>query len=115
MSAINQKPTFDWSECLRLNANKDELANEILVLFKNELPEYKIKLRKAAANNDKDELKSSVHKLHGACCYTGVPRLRALAELLELQVNDKTLDELKPLINDIDHEIDCVLEVLNER
>jgi two-component system sensor histidine kinase BarA len=32
----------------------------------------------------REELLAEVHKLHGACCYTGLPRLQHLAKELEI-------------------------------
>ena len=49
------------------------------------------------------QLLQQIHKLHGACCYTGVPALKNLAELLETQLKQgKTPAELEPELLELD-------------
>ena len=60
-------------------------------------------LQQALQNDDSQQVLQLIHKLHGACCYTGVPRLKALAELLETQLKQaKTLAELEPEFLELD-------------
>ena len=52
---------------------------------------------------DSQQLLQQIHKLHGACCYTGVPRLKDLAELIETQLKQgKSLADLEPELLELD-------------
>jgi len=107
--------TFDWSECLRMSANKEELANQFLSLFEEELPIFQEKIKQAKQSHDIEQLQYHIHKLHGACCYAGVPKLKALAEQLETQIQSKQMDQLNVLLDKADQEISLVLQELKQR
>lgn len=107
--------TFDWPECLRLSGNKEDLANHLLTLFAEELPIFQDNIKKAIQSNDLDQLQHNIHKLHGACCYIGVPKLRNLAETLESSIEAHQKNELQDLANKIDQEINDVLKELKKR
>lgn len=75
--------TLDWPLALtRANQNED-LARELLTMLLNDLPEQQSTLKRAASSQDIDTLKSITHKIHGACCYCGVPELHACIAKLE--------------------------------
>ena len=60
-------------------------------------------LQQALQDDNAQQVLQLVHKLHGACCYTGVPRLKSLAELLETQLKQgKSLAELEPEFLELD-------------
>lgn len=107
--------SLDWEECLRLSNNKEDLAKDLLQMLANELPTYQIELKKAAESNDLENLRHHAHKLHGACCYTGVPRLRQLTEQLESQLNAHPEDPLNGIIQEIDQEISNVITAIEEQ
>lgn len=88
-------PLIDWDTALQRAAGKQDLAQEMLQLLVQSLPQAEQQIEQALADNDQQLLLHALHKLHGACCYTGVPRLKNLLEALETQlkkgVNIKTL------------------------
>ena len=76
-------PSIDWQLALkRANQNQDT-AEEMLQSFVDLLPETIELLTTLWELKDYNELKSEVHKLHGACCYTGLPRFQHLANETE--------------------------------
>jgi two-component system sensor histidine kinase BarA len=75
IDAINQNKVLDWPLAnLRANHNAD-LAKELFGLLIKELPQHERELMRAAKNRDLETLKMITHKIHGACCYCGVPAL----------------------------------------
>lgn len=107
--------SIDWKLCLKLNNNRPELAKELLTLFAKELPETKNNIKQAWQQQAFTPLKDEVHKLHGACCYCGVPRLKEIVEKLEnLLKTDINNPEIASLITQLDQEIDNVMETLSQ-
>ena len=84
---------------------KRELAN----MLKAELPEYVIKIAEALESKNYSELKSQVHKLHGAARCCGTPALRQAAEHAEQAIDNKQYDVLTEAISKLSHEISRVL------
>jgi two-component system sensor histidine kinase BarA len=55
-------------------------------------------------------LKRLIHKLNGACCYTGVPRLTAVCQEIETQLKKEVpLDNLEPEFLELFEQIELVL------
>ena len=76
-------PSIDWQLALkRANQNQDT-AKEMLDSFIALLPETIETLSALWDDQDYNGLKTEVHKLHGACCYTGLPRMQHLANETE--------------------------------
>ena len=109
------KISFDWQESLKLSNNKEDLAKDLLGMLKKELPQFQIALKKAFQTNNTEELRHHTHKLNGACCYCGVPRLRQLANQLETQIKTHKQDQIADLVNQIDKEIQNVLTALKQQ
>lgn len=58
-------------------------------------------------------LKAEVHKLHGACCYTGLPRLQELVSELESALKRELVEEVQSLIPELIKESEKVLSENN--
>jgi two-component system sensor histidine kinase BarA len=88
---------IDWSLALHRTGGKENLAREMLTGLVDNLPESHEKISDALISRNTDQLKSLMHKLNGACCYTGVPNLTAICQELETQLKKGiTLDNLEP-------------------
>jgi two-component system, NarL family, sensor histidine kinase BarA len=74
---------IDWSRSLELSNNKPELAVELLDMLVADLPKFKEQIQASFEQKDRSMLKHYLHKLHGACCYCGVPQLRSLVKTTE--------------------------------
>lgn len=75
---MEEPKTFDWDLTLEKCNNNAALAKELFDLFVAELPEFVKKISEAEKMKNKKALFDSIHKLHGACCYIGVPKLKEL-------------------------------------
>ncbi len=106
------KQSLDWQECLRLSNNKEDLAKELLAMLKTDLPNFRNDINQALQSNNIQQLQDHTHKLHGACCYCGVPRLKQLTEQLETQIKTHKSDQLASLVKQVDQEIQNVLTAL---
>lgn len=82
----------DPALCLQLANNKTTLAREMLLMLIDELPSLIQQIREYHQHNDNDALLAAVHRLHGACCYTGVPHLKNAAQGLENALKNRQAD-----------------------
>jgi two-component system sensor histidine kinase BarA len=115
--APNNK-VIDWSLALKRAGNKKELAKEMLKGLVQSLPETKINISEALTSQDVEQLKILIHKLNGACCYSGVPSLGRVTHLIETELkSDVTIDDLEPeffeFFEHIDNVINQAPEVFN--
>jgi len=94
--ARNSK-TIDWEACLHISGGREKLAREMLNDLVTAIPEF-IRLLENSANN-REELLSVVHKLHGFACYTGVPTIQMQTAKLENKL--KTHNEEEQTENDV--------------
>ena len=77
---------IDWNMSLKLVNNNSELAKELLNLLVGELPDELLEINTAFNNQNHSEFHHSVHKLHGSCCYVGVPLLKQACFNLESSI-----------------------------
>ncbi|WP_096087266.1 response regulator [Agaribacterium haliotis] len=77
------------SASLKLAKNDKSLAHDMLKMLIESLEKEAPVMLKACENNDIDKLYELVHRLHGACCYCGVPQLQPLTKKLDEQLNIK--------------------------
>ncbi|VAW62297.1 BarA sensory histidine kinase (= VarS = GacS) [hydrothermal vent metagenome] len=98
---------FDKRQGIELAGGNEDLANELFPMLISELPEHKKNLLRAKENNDNDNLKKHIHKLHGGCKYCGVPALRNasanLENIIDQKQQNKRDESLLEVILQIDH------------
>ena len=88
---------IDWPLALKRSANKADLAKEMFLGLVDSLPETQLSIREAIDMQDIDQIKRLVHKLNGACCYTGTPNLAKITTQLETQLKmGLSTEELEP-------------------
>jgi len=87
-------PIIDWDLALKLSGNNKKTAKEIFVLLLQTIPQEMQHIKNAKKENDKKALLCYIHKLHGAICYCGVPRLKYIIAQLEtaLKANENIED-----------------------
>lgn len=101
---------IDWPMALQRAAGKSELAQEMLLLLIKSLPLAEKHIQQAISDNDPQGLLHTIHKLHGACCYTGVPRLKTLLETIETQLKKgASITTLEPELYELDDVIQMLL------
>lgn len=69
---------FDWTKAVEKANGNEEIANDLFYEFVAQLPEAFKDIDAAAEKADWVALQHHVHRLHGASCYTGVPKLQYL-------------------------------------
>ncbi len=100
---------IDWQLCIKLAANKHDLAKEMLEMLIRALPDDKARIQQSYNSLDWQELREHVHKLHGACCYVGVPKLKAFTKELEDAIAILSMDKIKHYVDELNREINAIL------
>ena len=96
-AVTNTSTVIDWPLALNRTGGKEQLAKDMLMGLVDSLYENHQSISQALASNDTEELKRLIHKLNGACCYTGVPNLANVCQELETQLKSgMTLENLEP-------------------
>lgn len=98
----------DWRESVHLCNGNSGLAEELLSKLFIQLPTDYLTIQHLYEANQLIELEHQLHKLHGACHYCGVPRLRKATQVLEHAVKTKQIKLSEPYAN-FTHCIDEVL------
>ncbi len=89
--------TLDWALALRQSANKEGLANDLLQMLIDFLPEVSGRVNAIIQGEKDDSIVALIHKLHGSCSYSGVPRLKQLCFYIEQQLRkNASNEELEP-------------------
>lgn len=102
----------DWQAALKQAANKEDLAKEMLQMLIDYIAEVSIIADQALENEafPVDELLHHIHKLHGSCSYSGVPKLKAVcAQIEKLLRSGKGITEIEPELFELQDEMDKVL------
>ncbi|MBC8952838.1 ATP-binding protein [Xenorhabdus sp. PB62.4] len=108
-------PAIDWNMALQQTAGKESLAREMLEMLVQSLPNMKNMIEHALTadgETTRKHFQHNVHQLHGSCCYNGVPKLKAICELVEKQLQqDIALTDLEPELLEFMDEIEHVISV----
>jgi len=103
-----------WEASLEQSMGKASLALDMLQMLIDSIPQNISAIEMALSNQDDKELLAIIHKLHGACCYTGVPQLKELAHSIETAIKKHIkLAEIEPEILEILDELQLVATVGN--
>ncbi|WP_295797990.1 response regulator [uncultured Microbulbifer sp.] len=82
----------DISESLKLSNQDPNLARDLLRMLLKGLHDDEQALTQLMEAQDHKGMFELVHRLHGGCCYCGVPRLRAATEQLQEQLRPQRED-----------------------
>ncbi|KTD25816.1 two-component system sensor histidine kinase LetS [Legionella maceachernii] len=111
----SKAPAIDWQLCVQKVSGNQALAEEFLARFVDELHKNREEFLQLLRNKDIKGLESAAHKLHGACCFCGVPHLQTQVIQLEKQAKHaKTIEELKPAFTELIKSIDEVIDEFND-
>ena len=101
--------SFDWSLALKQSAGKSDLAKEMLTILLSEFEEIR-NIANAAIEDQTDDIifAQIIHKFHGGCSYSGVPKLKNIVGLIEKElkqgVRSNLLEpELLELLDELDN------------
>ena len=101
--------SFDWQLALKQSAGKEDLAKEMLTMLINDFATIKTEADKAIAGEiDNVHFAQIIHKFHGGCSYSGVPKLKKIAGLIEKELKrgispDLLEPELLELLDELDN------------
>ena len=90
---VNPNTTLDWQLALRQAAGKNDLARDMLQMLLDFLPEVRNKIEEQLVGENPEGLVDMIHKLHGSCGYSGVPRMKNLCQLIEQQLRSGSKEE----------------------
>ncbi len=109
----DEKPdqqTVDRNMCLSRVNSHPQLARQMLSSLLESLCEDRDAILACYEAGDMEALQETVHKLHGATCYTGVPALGGILRKMETAVKrDRQLD-LEALIPQLSQQVDTLLQ-----
>ncbi len=100
---IENIPSVNWALSLQLAANNHSLAKKLFIMMIISLPKEQQLINSVFKNNELQQLRDQIHKLHGGCCYTGLSKLKHIAKHLEQEIiiynKDNTQDGYMQIIN----------------
>ncbi len=101
---------INWTLCVQKLSGNHALAQEFLARFIEELYINREEFLQLMRENNIKELERAAHKLHGACCFCGVPSLQQHVILVEnLAKNAVSMNELNAAFSALIQSIDDVL------
>jgi len=109
---LKKKVAIDWQLCIKKVSGNKVLAREFLDRFVEDLELNRNEFIKLMQDKNISAIEQAAHKLHGACCFCGVPRLQKnVANLEKTAKNTKNINELK---DDFNKFIKSLEEVIHE-
>ena len=107
--------TLNWELCLTQASQKQELALEMLRMLNISMPETIDHIDEALEARDDKSMLATIHKLHGACCYCGVPTTQKLCQQIESALKQgQTTEMLEPEILELLDELTKVESAINQ-
>ena len=101
---------IDWPLALQRTGNRVDLAKSMLDGLIKSLPSTKQEIFDALTCQDVEQIETLIHKLNGACCYTGVPSLAKISQHIEIQLKlNYSLDDLEPDFFEFFEHLDHIL------
>jgi HPt (histidine-containing phosphotransfer) domain-containing protein len=107
---VASMPIYDRAKALELAGGSEELAQQLLEMLREELPQRRDALRRALEEDAREELRHVAHKLRGGASYCGVLALERVAGELEQQALEGGTERVRGLTGKVEHEIRRVLE-----
>jgi len=105
---------FDRTLSLKLADGKSELARDMLKMLLKELPSSKNSINQAFAAQDINNLKHHVHKLHGATCYIGVPKLKQCSHDFEQALKNGEEESWPQRLSELNAAIEAFQEAVSD-
>ncbi|HHS3032326.1 TPA: two-component system sensor histidine kinase LetS [Legionella pneumophila] len=101
---------IDWQLCVQKVSGNQALAEEFLAKFIEELYKNREEFIQLMHQKNVKGLADLAHKLHGACCFCGVPILqKRVAQLEKLARRTANADNLTEAFTDLIQSIDAVI------
>ncbi|MCD6038811.1 MAG: barA [Gammaproteobacteria bacterium] len=103
---------IDWELAIKCGSNSRAFAEEMFALLARDLPNELLEIKKEYANNKIQEFKHRIHKLHGALCYCGAPRLKAATIALETAIRSRNYSQIPELLEQFEYEANELIQQL---
>lgn len=103
---------IDWQQALKQAANKEDLAKEMLQMLVEYIQEVESFVEQVlnTEQSDSDQLIHHIHKLHGSCSYSGVPRLKQLCAVIEKSLRSgDAIEDVEPELFELQDEMEKVM------
>ncbi len=101
---------INWPLCVQKVSGNQALAVEFLARFVEELETNRDEFLQLMHDDNFKGIEQAAHKLHGACCFCGVPQLQTHVVQLEIQAKSAThTDELQATFAQLIQSIDAVI------
>lgn len=100
---------IDWELAKKLAGNKLDLAIEFMEKLLATLPAEKETINQVFETLDWEKLRDVVHKLHGACCYCGVPELKQATQALEKATQSASKKTIQPYLEAFNQAVDTLM------
>ena len=113
LDKLQELPIIDWEDSTRLACYKKDLARDMLNLLARDLPQELRTMNSLHTDKKYSELLKTVHKLHGAVCYTGTPRLKSLLSPLETALKTNIMDNSSTILRHLEIEVGHLLKQLD--
>lgn len=101
---------IDWDMALKLCYDNKESAIDYLDSFTDRLQSHANEIESGWAEQRPEIVLESIHKLHGACCYTGVPKLQNYCDRVQTILKTGKFEEHPYAISKLLLEIEQVIE-----
>ncbi|NVK22101.1 MAG: two-component sensor histidine kinase BarA [Kangiellaceae bacterium] len=105
-----KEQSLDWELSLKLANNNSQLAKDMLQMLVETNQETSQSIHAAYQAQDFEQLLYHVHKLHGASCYVGTPKLKHLSYQYETKLKKQQYNQLETLHVDLLEELDIINE-----
>lgn len=102
---------IDWALGIRRAGGNADLAKEMLGGLVKTLTQEKAAINQALARKDFSQLRELVHRLHGACCYCGVPHLQEATAQLESSLHNADIQQIEQGVDYLNTEIERILHL----
>ncbi|WP_133138257.1 two-component system sensor histidine kinase LetS [Legionella tucsonensis] len=101
---------IDWQLCVQKVSGNQALAEEFLARFVEELHKNREEFIQLMHDKNIKKLGEAAHKLHGACCFSGVPTLqKKVVHVEKLAVHAASIEELATPFAELIQSIDAVI------
>ncbi|MGB3725095.1 MAG: response regulator [Glaciecola sp.] len=101
--------SIDWSLMKKRSNDNKEDAISFFEQFVDGLKTHATEIETGWQQQRSDLIIASIHRLHGACCYTGVPRLQGYCLEAESKIKTESLAQHSKAISAVLMEIEQVL------
>jgi two-component system sensor histidine kinase BarA len=108
----NKLPIIDWELAIKLAGNKREVAEEILGMLLKTLHADISAIQHSFQQQKYHEMGKQLHKLHGALCYCGLPRIKNLVAQMEVNIKNDTINDLSVQLESLNTEVNLLMKQL---